>query len=187
MTRLLSSVLTVLLVVGLSIVPATAQEAPPPAEHDGPTVVDVAVEADDFNILVEALQVTGLDAALQGDGPFTILAPTDAAFEELGAELERLLQEENINELIDILSYHVVTAEAYAADVAEMTEAPTVQGQPIAISVEGDAVTLSGQNDAQVIETDLEASNGVIHVIDAVLLPPEGAPAPEDDMGGGYE
>ena len=173
---------SLLLVAGFAAAPATAQDMGQPAE--GPTVVDVAVEADDFNLLVEALQATGLDAALQGDGPFTVLAPTDEAFEALGEELERLLQKENIQELVDILSYHVVPAEAYAESVVEMEEAPTVLGTPIGIMVDNGTVTLSGANSAQVIQTDIEASNGVIHVIDTVLLPPEDD---NDEMnGGGY-
>ncbi|MFO8232543.1 MAG: fasciclin domain-containing protein [Longimonas sp.] len=173
MNRLLST-LTVLLLftVGFGWSTATAQDMGNPPENDGPTVVDVAIESDDFNILVEALQVTGLDAALQGEGPFTILAPNDEAFEALGDDLERLMEEENIEELANILSYHVVTAEAYAEDIAEMTDAPTVTGQSVGISAEDDVITLSGSNSAEVVQADIEASNGVIHVIDTVLLPP---------------
>jgi len=171
MHRLLSTLTAVFLLVAGFSLSANAQDMG--AENDSTTVVDVAVQADDFNILVDALQATGLDTALQGEGPFTVLAPTDEAFEALGDELNRLLQEENIEELADILSYHVITAEAYAEDVAGMTEAPTVQGQPISISAEEGTVTVSGSNSAQVVQTDIEASNGVIHVIDTVLLPPE--------------
>lgn len=171
MYRLLSTLTVALLLVAGFSMSATAQDMG--GENDSTTVVDVAVQSDDFNILVEALQVTGLDAALQGDGPFTVLAPTDEAFEELGDELNRLLQEENIEELANILSYHVITAEAFADDIAEMDEAPTVSGQSVGISVEGDAITLSGANSAQVVQADIDASNGVIHVIDTVLLPPD--------------
>lgn len=170
MHRLLSTLTAVFLLVAGFSLSANAQDAAP---NDSTTVVDVAVAADDFNILVEALQATGLDAALQGEGPFTVLAPTDEAFEALGDELDRLLQEENLEELANILSYHVITAEALAEDVAGMTEAPTVLGQPISISVENGSVTVSGSNSAQVVQTDIDASNGVIHVIDTVLLPPE--------------
>ena len=169
MYRVLSSLAAVLLLVaGLSLSDATAQTA----TNDTTNVVEVAVAADGFDTLVAALQATGLDQTLQGEGPFTILAPTDEAFAALGDELDRLLQEENLDQLADILSYHVIPAEAYAEDVVGMSEAPTVLGPNVGIMVNDGTVTLSGSNSANVVQTDIPASNGVIHVIDAVLLPP---------------
>jgi uncharacterized surface protein with fasciclin (FAS1) repeats len=169
MTRLLSSFAALLLLVGgIGLSDAKAQ-----AVNDTTNVVEVAVAADGFDTLVTALQATGLDEVLQGEGPFTILAPTDDAFAALGDELNRLLEEDNLDELADILSYHVIPAEAFAEDVVGMTEAPTVLGPNVGISVNDGTVTLSGANSAQVVQTDIDASNGVIHVIDTVLLPPE--------------
>lgn len=169
MYRVLSSLAAVLLLVaGVSLSDATAQTT----ANDTTNVVEVAVAADGFDTLVAALQATGLDQTLQGEGPFTILAPTDEAFAALGDEVDRLLQEENLDELADILSYHVIPAEAYAEDVVGMSEAPTVLGPNVGIMVNDGTVTLSGSNSANVVQTDIAASNGVIHVIDAVLLPP---------------
>ena len=169
MNRLLSSLAALLLLVGgLGVSNANAQAA----ANDSTNVVEVAVSAEGFDTLVAALQATGLDQALQGEGPFTILAPTDEAFAALGDELDRLLEEENLNELAEILSYHVIPAEAFAEDVVGMSEAPTALGPNVGISVDEGTVTLSGANSAQVVQTDIDASNGVIHVIDTVLLPP---------------
>jgi transforming growth factor-beta-induced protein len=119
---------------------------------------------------VAALQAADLVETLQGEGPFTVFAPTDEAFAKLPAgTLEDLLKPENKQMLTDILLYHVVAGKVMASDVVNLTEAMTVLGKNVAIKVDGGKVYI---NDAEVIITDIEASNGVIHVIDTVILPP---------------
>jgi len=141
-------------------------------EEPSLTVVDVAVSDERFSTLVTALGATGLDETLQGPGPFTIFAPTNEAFDDLPeGTLDELLEEENQDQLIDILSYHVISGEVTSADIADLESAATVQGDDIEISVDDDGNVMI--NDANVTEVDLMADNGVIHVIDAVLLPPE--------------
>ena len=141
------------------------------------TVVDVAAKNGSFNTLVAAIKAAGLVETLSGKGPFTILAPTDEAFAKLPAgTLEMLLKPENKKQLVDILSYHVVPGvAAYSDAVAKMTEVPTVLGSPVAVKVVDGKVMLNGAN---VVAADVEASNGVIHVIDAVLLPAQKAAKP---------
>jgi len=158
-----------LVLLAFAASPVQAQQT-----EEGPDIVQTAQQADGFNTLVEALQAAGLVEALQGDGPFTVFAPTDDAFAELGSTLKRLLEEGNRDRLRSILQYHVVPGKAMASDVAGMNQAATLQGAPVGIQVNNGTVTLSGQNQATVVQTDIEASNGVIHVIDTVLLPPEG-------------
>ena len=142
--------------------------AVPTEEPEMPkTIVDIAVEDGRFTTLVAAVQAAGLDEALSGEGPFTVFAPTDEAFAALPeGTVEALLAD--IPALTDILLYHVVEGKVMAADVAELSNALTLQGQYVDISVEDGKVMIDG---AQVILTDIETSNGVIHVIDAVLLP----------------
>jgi len=137
-------------------------EAPAPAAD----IVDTAVAAGDFNTLVTAVQAAGLVDTLKGEGPFTVFAPTDEAFAKIPPEtLEGLLADKEA--LTKVLTYHVVPGKVMAADVAGLTEAPTVQGSNLAIDTsEGVKV-----GNANVIKTDIETSNGVIHVIDTVLLP----------------
>jgi transforming growth factor-beta-induced protein len=137
------------------------------------TVVDVAAKNGSFNTLVAAVKAAGLVETLSGKGPFTILAPTDAAFAKLPAgTLETLLKPENKKQLADILSYHVVPGvAAYSDAVVKMTEVPTVLGSPVAVKVADGKVMLNGAN---VVAVDVEATNGVIHVIDTVLLPAAG-------------
>jgi uncharacterized surface protein with fasciclin (FAS1) repeats len=134
------------------------------------TIVDVAAKNGSFNTLVAAVKAAGLVETLSGKGPFTVLAPTDAAFAKLPAgTLEMLLKPENKKQLAAILTYHVVPGvAAYADQVVKMREVPTVLGSPIAVSVVDGKVMLGN---ATVVATDVEASNGVIHVIDTVLLP----------------
>jgi uncharacterized surface protein with fasciclin (FAS1) repeats len=134
------------------------------------TVVDVAAKNGSFNTLVAAVKAAGLAETLSGKGPFTILAPTDEAFAKLPpGTLEMLLKPENKQQLVDILTYHVVPGvAAYSDAVVKMREVPTVLGSPVAVKVMGDKVMLNGAN---VVAVDVQASNGVIHVIDAVLLP----------------
>ena len=132
-------------------------------------IVDTAVAAGTFNTLVAAVQSAGLVDTLKGDGPFTVFAPTDEAFGNLpDGTVESLLEEANRDQLVAILTYHVVSGKVMAADLVGQTiDAETVNGQTLA--VDGTAgVTVNG---ATVITADVEASNGVIHVIDTVLIP----------------
>ncbi|NBB82819.1 MAG: fasciclin domain-containing protein [Alphaproteobacteria bacterium] len=132
-------------------------------------IVDTAIAADDFNTLVAAVQAAGLVETLKGDGPFTVFAPTDAAFAALPeGTVETLLMPENRDQLTAILTYHVVPGEVTSDQLAGQTlSATTVQGSDLAI----DATDGVMVNDATVVAADVMASNGVIHVIDTVLLP----------------
>jgi len=147
--------------------PARAEEATAaPAAKD---IVDTAVSAGSFKTLVAAVKAAGLVETLKGAGPFTVFAPTDEAFAKLPAgTLEDLLKPENKEKLVKILTYHVVSGKVMAADVVKLTEAKTVQGQSVTIKVADGKVTVDG---AQVTKTDIATSNGVIHVIDTVILP----------------
>jgi uncharacterized surface protein with fasciclin (FAS1) repeats len=132
-------------------------------------IVDTAVAAGQFNTLVQALQAAGLVETLKGKGPFTVFAPTDEAFAKLpSGTLEELLKPENKGKLVAILTYHVVAGEVKASDVVKLTSAKTVNGEPLKVSTMGGNVMI---NDANVVKADILCSNGVIHVIDAVLLP----------------
>lgn len=132
-------------------------------------IVDTAVAAGDFETLAAALTAAGLVETLKGEGPFTVFAPTDEAFAKLPeGTVETLLKPENRDQLTAILTYHVVPGAVMAEQVVSLTEAATVNGQTVAISVDGTSVSV---NDASVIATDIKASNGVIHVIDTVILP----------------
>lgn len=143
--------------------PASAQMA---SDAD---IIDVAVEAGNFTTLAAALEAAGLIDVLKGEGPFTVFAPTDEAFAKLPeGTVEALLQDKE--KLTAILTYHVVPGMVMAADVVGLDEAGTVNGAMIDISVYNGTVKV---NDATVTATDIEASNGVIHVIDTVILPPE--------------
>tara|TARA_B110000503_G_scaffold24985_1_gene39432 strand:+ start:7102 stop:7647 length:546 start_codon:yes stop_codon:yes gene_type:complete len=133
------------------------------------TVVDIAVGNPDFSTLVAALQAAGLVEALSGDGPFTVFAPTNEAFAQLPeGTLEMLLIPENKDKLVAILTYHVVSGTVMAADVVTLTEATSLEGDTISITATDEGVMVDGAN---VIATDIEASNGVIHVIDAIIMP----------------
>jgi uncharacterized surface protein with fasciclin (FAS1) repeats len=132
-------------------------------------IVDVAVAAGSFNTLAAALEAAGLVDTLKGAGPFTVFAPTDEAFAALPEGLvDALLLPENKDILVQILTYHVVSGAVFSTDVTT-GDVPSVEGSNISITVNGDVV-LNGS--ANVIAVDVEASNGVIHVIDAVILPP---------------
>ena len=131
-------------------------------------IVDTAVAAGNFKTLVAAVKAAGLVDTLKGKGPFTVFAPTDEAFAKLPAgTVEKLLKPENKKMLTDILTYHVLAGKVMAADVKTM-EAKTVQGSSAAVKVADGKVTIDKAN---VVKTDIEASNGVIHVIDAVIMP----------------
>ena len=132
-------------------------------------IVDTAIGAGQFNTLAAALTAAGLVDTLKGDGPFTAFAPTDEAFAKLPeGTVENLLKPENRDELVSILTYHVVPGEVYAADVVQLTSATTVNGSDVSIKVADNGVSIDNAN---VVKTDIKASNGVIHVIDSVILP----------------
>jgi len=130
-------------------------------------IVEIASGNESFKTLVQAVTAAGLVDTLTGEGPFTVFAPTDEAFAKLPEEtLESLLA--NPAELTKVLTYHVVPGKVMAEDVVTLTKATTVQGQDVTIKVEGETVMV---NDSKVTTTDIEGTNGVIHVIDTVLLP----------------
>lgn len=132
-------------------------------------IVDVAVGAGQFNTLAAALKAAGLIDTLKSDGPFTVFAPTDEAFAKLPAgTVESLLEPENKEKLIAVLTYHVVPGKVMASQVVNLDSAATVNGAEVAIRTADGNVTVDGAN---VIKTDIKASNGVIHVIDSVILP----------------
>lgn len=141
-----------------------------PAAAAKKDVVATAVAADDFNTLVAAVQAAGLVETLQGEGPFTVFAPTDAAFAALPAgTVDDLLKPENKDQLVSVLTYHVVPGKVMSSDLAgKALDAETVQGTTVAIDATGGGVKVDGAN---VVTADIDASNGIIHVIDAVILP----------------
>jgi len=132
-------------------------------------IVDTAIAAGQFNTLAKALQAAGLVETLKGKGPFTVFAPTDEAFAKLPAgTVDALLKPENKAKLVAILTYHVVPGEVKASDVVKLTSAKTLNGESLKITTMGGNVMV---NDANVVKADILCSNGVIHVIDTVLLP----------------
>lgn len=132
-------------------------------------IVDTAAEAGSFTTLLAAAEAAGLVGVLKGEGPFTVFAPTDDAFAALPAgTVEGLLKPENKDQLVAILTYHVVPGAVMSGDLSNNMMATTVEGSDVTIMTEG-GVTVNG---ASVVAADIEASNGVIHVIDAVILPP---------------
>ena len=132
-------------------------------------IVDTAVSAGSFQTLVAAVQAAGLVDTLKGDGPFTVFAPTDEAFAKLPqGTIAELLKPENKSKLQAILAYHVVPGSVKAAEVVKLSSAKTVQGQEIDIAVNGEEVTVDA---AKIVKTDIHTANGLIHVIDSVLLP----------------
>ncbi|MGI9354942.1 MAG: fasciclin domain-containing protein [Rhizobiaceae bacterium] len=134
-----------------------------------PDIVDIAASNDDFSTLVAAVSAAGLVDTLKSDGPFTVFAPNNAAFAKLPAgTVESLLEPQNKDKLTSILTYHVVAGKVMAADVVNLDRATTVNGKDVHIRVKGGTVYV---NKSKVIATDIVGSNGVIHVIDSVLLP----------------
>ena len=132
-------------------------------------IVDIAAGSNDFTTLVAAVKAAGLVDTLKGDGPFTVFAPTNEAFAKLPAgTVENLLKPENRDQLVSILTYHVVAGKVLASDVVKLDEATTVQGQTASVTVSDAGVMIDKAN---VVKTDIKASNGVIHVIDSVILP----------------
>jgi len=153
---------TLLSVFFSGYVPAKAA----PAKKD---VVDTAVAAGNFKTLAAALQAAGLVDTLKGKGPFTVFAPTDEAFAKLPAgTVDDLLKPENKQKLVAILTYHVVPGRLLAAQVTKMTSAKTVNGEALSIKADGGTVMV---DNAKILQTDIVCSNGVIHVIDSVVLP----------------
>ena len=137
-------------------------------KHD---IVDTAVAAGSFDTLVAAVKAADLVDTLKSEGPFTVFAPTDEAFAKLPAgTLESLLKPENKDQLAAILTYHVVAGKVEAKDVVNLSTATTVQGGDVAIMVKDGGVVLNGNSN--VVKTDIQTSNGVIHVIDTVIMPP---------------
>lgn len=144
---------------------AAAALAAPPAQD----IVDTAVSAGSFNTLVAAVKAAGLVNTLKGAGPFTVFAPTDAAFAKLPpGTVEDLLKPENKAKLQAILTYHVVSGKVMAKDVVKLHSAKTVNGEQLTVKASMGSVTVDNAN---VVKTDIVCSNGVIHVIDTVLLP----------------
>lgn len=140
------------------------------AATDAKDIVTIASENEDFSTLVAAVKAAGLVEVLKGEGPFTVFAPTNAAFKALPeGTVETLLKPENKEKLAGILTYHVVAGKVMAKDVAA-GKVKTVQGKEVTITVDGGTVMIDG---AKVTKTDIVASNGVIHVIDKVILPAE--------------
>jgi uncharacterized surface protein with fasciclin (FAS1) repeats len=132
-------------------------------------IVEIAASAGSFKTLVAAVQAAGLVDALKGEGPLTVFAPTDEAFAKLPAgTVENLLQPENKEKLKAVLTYHVVPGRVTAGEVIKLSSAPTVNGREVRIDAREGAVMI---DNARVIQTDIMASNGVIHVIDSVILP----------------
>ena len=176
--------LTILLGACSTAAPASTPAAPMSASSS-PTasstamsesdIVETAAAAGDFKTLTAALKAAGLDETLKGPGPFTVFAPTDAAFAKLPEGTVDTLLKDPKGQLAEILKYHVVAGEVMAAGVAKMDgqKVKTVQGAELTVEVSGDKVVLvdAAGNRVNVIKTDITASNGVIHVIDAVLIP----------------
>lgn len=152
------------LAVAIGLAPeANSQESKPK------DLVTTAVEAGSFKTLAAALQAAGLVDALKSPGPFTVFAPTDEAFAKLPAgTVETLLKPENKRQLVAVLTYHVVPGKVLAADVVKVKAAATVNGQRVDVKVDGNTVSI---DDARVVKTDIACANGVIHVIDKVILP----------------
>jgi uncharacterized surface protein with fasciclin (FAS1) repeats len=158
-------------VAGLLVlsVPAAAQYGHMSSENHSKDIVETAVAAGSFKTLVAAVQAAGLVETLKGEGPFTVFAPTDEAFAKLPAgTVEELLKPENRAKLQGILTYHVIPGRLLAEDVVGLRSAKTAQGQEVTISLKGGEAMV---DNARIVQTDIVASNGVIHVIDSVILP----------------
>ncbi len=164
--KMISTLMAVLALTFASVANAGHHEGHGMASAD---IVDTAVAAGQFNTLAAALDAAGLIDTLKGDGPFTVFAPTDAAFAALPAgTVESLLKPEAKDKLIEILTYHVVPGKVLSTDLAgKVTEAGTVQGSKVTV----DATDGVKVDNATVVMADVKASNGVIHVIDAVIMP----------------
>ncbi|HTT23614.1 MAG TPA: fasciclin domain-containing protein [Candidatus Sulfotelmatobacter sp.] len=163
MNRIKVGVLTAILAI------CTAAVAAPTSNTGNKDIVDTAIAAGSFQTLAKALQAADLVGTLKGPGPFTVFAPTDEAFAKLPAgTLDDLLKPENKDKLRAILTYHVVAGNIPSAKVVKLSSAKTVNGQELKITAMGGNVMV---NNAHVVKADIPASNGVIHVIDTVILP----------------
>lgn len=149
---------------------ATTEQQAGQAAPGGEDVVALAQATPELSTLADAVVAADLVSTLQGEGPFTVFAPTNQAFNALGGTLQTLLKPANKEQLADVLTYHVVPGELQAADLRDGQRLETVQGQTLRVSVDGETVMI---NDAMVVTADVDASNGVVHVIDAVLTPPQ--------------
>ena len=147
---------------------ATATPEPEATEAAGMDIVALAQETPELSTLVEAVTAADLVETLQGEGPFTVFAPTNEAFEGLGDTLTTLLEPANKADLASVLTYHVVPGELMAADLEDGQELETVNGETLTVSIDGDTVKVG---EATVTMPDVDASNGVVHVIDTVLQP----------------
>ena len=155
--------------VALVAVTASFSATVAKAETAGKTIVEIAAGAEDFSTLVAAVKAAELVDVLSSEGPFTVFAPTNEAFAKLPkGTVESLLKPENKDKLIAVLKYHVVPGKVMAKDVVKVDSAKTAQGSSVTVTVEGKTVKV---DNAKVIKTDIEASNGVIHVIDTVIIP----------------
>jgi len=151
--------------------PAATASPAATAEAAAQDIVSLAQATPDLSTLVDAVTAAELAETLQGDGPYTVFAPTNEAFAAVGEDtLTQLLRPANQDQLTEILTYHVVPDEAMAADLQDGQTLTTVQGEQLEVNVNGDTVTVGG---ATVTQPDVDASNGVVHVIDTVLMPPE--------------
>ncbi len=159
-------VMSVMAIVAVALLSVSALARPKAASKD---IVDTAVAAGSFKTLAAALQAAGLVDTLKGAGPYTVFAPTDEAFAKLPAgTVDELLKPENKEKLVAILTYHVVSGDVMAAQVMKMSSAKTVNGQSVTVSTKGGTVMI---DNAKVVKADIACSNGVIHVIDTVLMP----------------
>ena len=162
MTKVFGFLFALVVVMSMAVVPVVSAQ--------GKDIVDTAAAAGSFNTLVAAVKAAGLVETLKGPGPFTVFAPTDEAFAKLPkGTLDDLLKPENKAKLAGILTYHVVPGKVMAADVVKLKKAKTVQGSDVKITVKDKKVMVDTAN---VVKTDVVASNGVIHVIDTVIMPP---------------
>jgi uncharacterized surface protein with fasciclin (FAS1) repeats len=172
-----AAALAVAVGMGSSALAAHHEQAEAKAHHGGAEahpamdIVHTAASREQFSTLIAAVKAADLAEVLSGEGPFTVFAPTDAAFAKLPAgTVESLLLPENKERLAAILTYHVVPGAIYAKDVSGTSKVKTVEGSEVEVKRDGDAVTIDGAN---VVTADIEASNGVIHVIDTVIIPAE--------------
>lgn len=165
MYKITSVIICIIAVSVLAMAPFSEKEE----LHDHHDIVDIAADTDALSTLVAAVDAAGLVETLKSDGPFTVFAPTNEAFAALPeGTVESLLMEENRELLIEILTYHVIAGEVMSSDLSDGMTAETVNGDEVTISISNSGVMV---DNASVVEADIEASNGVIHVIDAVIMP----------------
>ena len=175
MFQISRSKLTAVLVLALLIASVPALAGSHKKHAASKDIVETAISAGSFETLVAAVQAAGLVETLQGDGPFTVFAPTDEAFAKLPAgTVETLLKPENLDQLKGILTYHVVSGAVSSEQAAGLDSAPTVNGKNLTIAQKGGQIRIDS---ATVVTADIECENGVIHVIDTVLIPQDDAQA----------